>query len=150
MRFVWGAATVAAAVAFTSCGSGATTAVPVPRQARVSYSGQVPEGEDAWEPPFQTERVVIDRTLHTSGALKQAEAALLAARGWRRISETDPRAIELVSHDQKTFAAVLTIDDALAEGPPAYRTSVNTELIAEQRARRSGTPAILVIAGPMK
>ena len=142
-------AAAAGALALAGCGGTSVTAVPLPPHAGVSYAGQVPEGEGPWEPPFQTERVVIDRRARSSGELKQAEVAVLAGSGWRSSPQTDPRAVELVSHDGKTFAAVLTIDDALAEGPPAYRTSVNSELIAEQRAWRSGAPSILVIAGPM-
>jgi hypothetical protein len=113
------------------------------------FSAQVPESsEGPWGPPFQTERVVADPTQPGSLALKQAEEALLIANGWHRISVPDPAAIELVSRDKKRFAAILTTKDALREGPPAYRTKVNTELLAERRAVQSGTPTILVIAGP--
>ena len=150
MSFVWRATVVVGVLVFAGCGSTTTTVVPLPSKARVSYSAQVPEGEGLWESPFQTERVVVAPALDSSAGLKQAEVRLLVARGWRPITDTDPHATELVTHDKKTFAAVLTIKDALAEGPPAYRTSVNTELIAERRARRSALPSILVIAGPMK
>jgi hypothetical protein len=53
-----------------------------------------------------------------------------------------------VSQDNKRFAAIITIKDALREGPPVYRTTVNTELLAERRAAQSGTPTIVVMAGP--
>jgi GrpB-like predicted nucleotidyltransferase (UPF0157 family) len=144
----FGAALVITVIGVAGCGSEETPIVVTPK-AKVLFSGQVPESsEDPWGPPFQTERVVVDPTQPSSLALKQAEAALLNAKGWHQVSEPDPAAIEFVSRDKKRFAAILTINDALREGPSVDRARVKTELLAERRAARSGTPSILVIAGP--
>lgn len=137
-------------IALAGCGGEQLTSITLPASARVLWIGPVPESEEGpWHGPFQTERVVVDTTQASSCGLARAEVATLVARGWRRTSTPDPLATELVPRDKKRFAAVLTVANALRDGPPAYKTNVNTELRAEQRAARSRQPAILVIVGPM-